>query len=68
MSRGRKSSYPEYPVKNSKNRSENGGGKRKTWLSDRSHFPHDRDQSPRLQFPWWRSPMYKEARLKKWSN
>ena len=77
MSRGRKSSYPERPISGKrparpgesqkKSSSTHGGGKRKKWMSLRTSFEGGRDTSPRMQFPWWQAPIYKEARLKKWA-
>lgn len=57
--------YPERPAGRKAQGSERKtGGKRKVWLSDRSVVVGGRDISPRLTFPWYMSPMYKEARLK----
>lgn len=69
MSRGRKSNYPERPAPKGRPKSSNREkGKKKAWLSDLSIFEGGLDKSPRLQFPWWKAPIYKEARIKKWSN
>lgn len=46
--------------------SESGGGRRKTWVSDGSVIQNGRDLSPRMNTPWWKAPIYKNARLKKW--
>ena len=41
-------------------------GRRKTWLSDGSSTDGRMDTSPRIGGrPWWKSPLMKEARLKK---
>jgi hypothetical protein len=41
-------------------------GRRKTWLSDGSKSDGRMDLSPRIGGrPWWKSPMMKEARMKK---
>lgn len=45
-----------------------GGGRRKTWLSLRDEVSNHQDVSPRLNFPWFKAPMYVAERLKKWSN
>lgn len=42
-----------------------GGGKRKTWMSLRDTVSANTDVSTRLNFPWWKAPMYKDARLRK---
>ena len=60
---------PKKPRKGSgKPSSQSGGGRRKTWMSDMSDIKNGIDRSPRLQFPWWKAPMFVESRLKKWSN
>ncbi len=76
MSRGRKSAYPERPIGGKRpsrpgegrNRpsSQSGGGKRKNWLSLRERVENGRDVGVRLNFPWFKAPMYVEERLKKW--
>lgn len=69
MSRGRKSAYPERPLGKSRPKSSNsGGGKRKGWMSLRTSFEGGRDTSPRLGFAWWKSPMFKDARMKRWAK
>lgn len=45
--------------------SEHISGRRKTWLSLGDKTDGRMDTSPRLGFAWWKSPMFKEARLKK---
>ena len=44
-----------------------GGGRRKTWLSLGDKIEGGRDISTRLNFPWWKAPMYREARSRKWA-
>lgn len=67
MSRGRKSSYPFRPDRRGKPKSSHSGGRKsKTWVSLRDKVEGGRDISTRLNFPWWKSPMYREARTAKW--
>lgn len=57
--------YPERPTGRKPKASERKtGGKHKVWLSDGSVIVGGRDISPRLTFPWYMAPMYKDARLK----
>jgi len=75
VSKGRKSSYPERPLlgkrpsapgeQRKKPSRTSGGGKRKAWVSIRENIQNGVDVSPRLNFPWWKSPMMKAARLRK---
>ncbi len=68
MSKGRKSSYPMRPERRGRPKSSHSGGRKsKTWSSDGSKFEGGRDISPRLNFPWWKAPMYAEARARKWA-
>lgn len=63
------SEYPHRPAKRGKPKSSsNGGGKRKTWMSLRDRVEGGRDISQRLGFAWWQSPMYNEARARKWAR
>lgn len=49
--------------------SEHISGRRKSWLSLReSTDSRGNDTGKRSGQPWWRAPMYKEARLKKRDN
>lgn len=69
MSRGRKSSYPERPIRKGRPKSsQSGGGKRKTWLSDRSVWEGGRDISPKQNTAFYRQPLYVSARVKKWAQ
>lgn len=71
----RKSNYPERPIggrrpsKPGENTKRSASvhihGKRKTWMSLCNLFVGGKDVSPRLGFAWWKSPMMKNARLKK---
>jgi len=61
-----KSSYPFRPDKRRPKGSQSGGGRRKTWMSLRETDDGRMDTGARLNFPWWKAPMYLEARLKKW--
>lgn len=73
-----KSNYPERPLggkrpsrpgeQRKKPSQTSGGGRRKTWMSLRDKTEGDkRDVSTPLNFPWWKSPMFKEARRQKWA-
>lgn len=44
-----------------------GGGRRKTWSSLGNKVENNQDVSPRVNFPWWKAPIYKEARARKWA-
>jgi hypothetical protein len=69
MSRGRKSEYPFRPARKGKPKSSNsGGGKRKTWVSLVEKVENGRDVGKRLNFPWFKAPIYVLARLKKWGK
>lgn len=58
--------YPHRPIRKSRPKSsEHIAGRRKTWLSERTTVVQGLDVSPRIGLPWWKSPMMKEARLKK---
>lgn len=64
-----KSQYPNRPApKGRPKSSQSGGGKRKTWVSLREVTDGRMDLGRRQNFPWFKAPMYVEARLKKWSN
>ncbi len=64
----KKAGYPSRPQRKGRPRSSHSGGRKsKTWGSDGSKFEGGRDISPRLNFPWWKSPMYAEARARKWA-
>jgi len=68
MSKGRKSSYPLRPQRRGKPVSSTGGGRKsKTWVSLRDKVDNGRDVSDRLNTAWWKSPMYSEARTRKWA-
>lgn len=68
MSKGRKSSYPIRPQRRGKPASSSGGGRKsKTWVSLRDKVEGGRDISTHLNFAWWKSPMYREARTRKWA-
>lgn len=57
---------PKKPSKGiNKPSSNNGGGKRKSWLSLREKVVNGLDLGARRNDPWWKCPMMKEARLKK---
>lgn len=72
-----KSNYPEKPLggrrpakpgeQRKKPSSEKRSGKSKAWMSLRSKVEGGFDVSPRLNFPWWKAPIYKDARLRKWA-
>lgn len=63
-----KADYPHRPVKRGKPKSsQSGGGKRKVWTSLRERVENGRDVGVRLNFPWFKSPMYKLARERKWA-
>lgn len=64
-----KSDYPHRPARRGKAKSsQSGGGRRKTWVSLRDKTEGGRDVSAHLNFPWFKAPLYVEARLKKWGN
>lgn len=72
-----KSDYPTRPPKDrpkkpnkgtGKPSRTSGGGRRKTWSSLCDNFKEGRDMSPRQNFPWWKAPIYKLARMKKWAD
>ena len=45
-----------------------GGGKRKSWVSEREAVSNNMDAGRRQNFAWWRSPLYKQNRLIKASR
>lgn len=60
---------PKKPNKGTgKPSSHSGGRKSKTWVSLRDVVSNNMDMSPRRQSAWWQSPMYVEARTKKWER
>lgn len=64
-----KADYPHRPMKRGRPKSsQSGGGKRKSWMSLRDDVKNGLDVSTHLNFPWFKSPMYVEARLKKWGT
>jgi len=66
MSKGRKSSYPERPVKRNRPKSsEHIHSRRKVWLSEGTENKGGLDISPRIGLPWWKSPLMKGERLKR---
>ena len=63
----KKAGYPFRPKRKGRPLSSHSGGRKsKTWSSDVSKVEGGRDISPRLNFPWWKAPMYVAARLAKW--
>jgi len=59
---------PKKPNKGTgKPSSHSGGRKSKTWMSLRDVTEGGRDLSPRLQFAWWKSPMFVEERRRRWA-
>jgi hypothetical protein len=73
-----KSNYPERPiggkrpsqpgVQRKKPAREHIHARRKSWMSLGDVIVGNMDMSPRRNFPWWKAPMYKDARAKKWSR
>lgn len=62
-----KAGYPFRPQRKGRPLSAHTGGRKsKTWVSARDKVEGGRDISARLNKPWWKAPMYVEARLAKW--
>jgi hypothetical protein len=77
---GQKSNYPERPLlgkrppnpgtENARKKPSrtHGGGKRKGWVSLREKVEGGRDVGAKSQMPWYKCPLMKEARIKKWAK